>query len=84
MSAATATLETPAASSTVLHQVVHTNDLEGAFRILQDALGIKSGDVAGQFFSRHELQNEKWVKLSPHARADIVSAYLAIEAMYSQ
>lgn len=82
--AATATAELPQASSPVLHKAIHSDDLDAAFRTLQEALGVRSGDVAGMHCQKNAVIQAVWERMSPHQRADFLSEYVAIEASYSQ
>lgn len=53
------------------------NDLDTAARVIQDALGIETGDAAGMFFSGNSLQG--WTFMDPKVRAAHLLAYLRYE-----
>jgi hypothetical protein len=62
----------------ILSKALQQTDLDDAVRMVQDALGIKNGDVAGMVFSG--LEN--WHLLSRDERAKWLSEYVKLEVLY--
>jgi hypothetical protein len=58
---------------------VSNDDLNDALFDFQNAIGIKSGDVAGQVFSGG--WNEEWKGASLERRREMMSHYIAVESI---
>ena len=55
------------------------SDLNVAVRIVQDYLGVETGDVAGIFFSEESRNNESWRNLKWDMREELLHAYVDLE-----
>ncbi len=55
---------------------------DAAIALLMEHAEIKSGDVAGVFFSEIEDLDVHWHSLDQHERATLLSSYLDTERVY--
>lgn len=65
----------------LIAQAAKDNDLNRAVRLLQDAAGITTGDVAGIAFS-DDRNEEWWPTASVAARSEALRDYVEIEGFY--
>lgn len=63
----------------VLACALRSNDLDVTVRIIQDALGIKAGDVAGQCFSGANDVKTYAALANSYQRADFIKSWLGAE-----
>ncbi|ABO55006.1 hypothetical protein LA345_12665 [Burkholderia vietnamiensis] len=75
------TIHLDAITPALIEQAAQDNDINCAVRLLQDAAGITTGDVAGIAFSgdRDEVW---WPTASVADRAQALRDYVKVEALY--
>lgn len=66
----------------VLAQALNAKILDEACRLIQDALGIDTGDVAGVHFSGSDV-DERWHLMPEDARRAALAEYLKVEMLYA-
>lgn len=64
-----------------LAQALSSSDLDKTLRILQAALGITTGDVAGVCFSAKD--RETYAALAPNLRPSFILSWLSLEMVYA-
>lgn len=64
----------------LLTQASNMADLDGAINLIQRALKIQTGDVAGQFFAGKETV---WAKADPWNRLALLGEWLKAECFYA-
>lgn len=64
----------------LITKALMTEDLDAALVLLQDALGIKDGGLAGMMFSGMEVP---WNLMPLDARTERLAEYLKMEAIYA-
>lgn len=70
-------------TSTLIRRAIAAPTLDAAVRMIQDAIGITTGDVAAQVFSGLPFGDDTWPDLTPVARAQWLSEYLRVEALHA-
>lgn len=65
----------------VLRRAIKMDGLDTAVALVQGALCITTGDVAGQFFSG--VPDDHWQKLDAHGRAELLGDYIKTECLYA-
>jgi hypothetical protein len=65
----------------LLHQAANDDDCDGALSLIQNAIGIDSGDVAGVFFSGMDLR-ATWPLMPVETRLPLLRRYVEREFMY--
>jgi hypothetical protein len=70
-------------SMTIITRALHTRELHEAVRLLQDALGITTGDVAAHAFSGLPEGDDSWPKLSVDERRRWIADYLGAEVFHA-
>ena len=62
-----------------INNILSEDDLDIAIYNLQDKLNIKTGDIAGIFFSKYDNANEYWKNANKKERKEIIIEYLELE-----
>jgi len=72
------------ATDTILEIAAECPDVDGACRIVQDAIGQTSGDIAGNFFSQFDNADHDWSVATLLQRVDWLREYIEIEESYAR
>ncbi|HMF28333.1 MAG TPA: hypothetical protein VKE42_06140 [Candidatus Cybelea sp.] len=65
---------------TLLSRALDADDLDDACRLIQDALGITDGDIAGQCLSEYA---EKWATMTRQVRQRVLADWLRTETLFA-
>ena len=66
----------------LIGKAIKHDDLDDAVAVVMDALGIKTGDIAGMYFDGGN-RGETWGDDTPKERFQLLSGYIAYEETWN-